>query len=195
MKIGVFGGSFNPVHRGHFEIVKQVLQTGKVDQVIVMPVYQNPLKKALPALPEQLRREMLEATFSSLTGVQISDFELQTHEVSYTYKTLEHLHTLLPEDQLYLMMGEDSFSHFSLWKEYERILSLSRLLVFRRPEASKQVLDSVQETYTAEWAEVVIPAISSTAIRNSDLETVKKNNWLHPNALDSWQQYLDSPLY
>ena len=192
MKIGIFGGSFNPVHRGHFEIVNQVLLSEKVDHVIVVPAYQNPLKNTLPVLPEKLRWEMLCATFSSLDNVGISDFELSRPKLSYTYKTLEFLQKSYPEDQLYLMMGEDSFAQFHLWREVGKITKLVDLLIFRRPALRKKVIPPIVKTTNVEWAQVRIPKISSTEIRGTTTEKVEEKKWLHPDALSIWKRYKNS---
>ena len=75
MKIGIFGGSFNPAHIGHFEIARSILSLNKIQKLIVVPNYTNPLKSNTPILPNDLRWEILHETFKNLNEVEISDFE------------------------------------------------------------------------------------------------------------------------
>lgn len=191
MKTGIFGGSFNPVHLGHYEIVNQLILHNKVDQVIVVPAYQNPLKKAAPTVPEKSRLEMLRKTFAKLPNVIISDYELKAKGLSYTYTTLEHFRNEFPNDQLYWIMGEDSYAQFDRWAEPNRILELAKLLIFHRPAQKCKEPNAFLEQHRAafEWVPVKIPEFSSTEIRDESPEAAKDNRWLHPACFNIWKEY------
>lgn len=193
MGISVFGGSFNPVHMGHYEIVRQTLQLDYVSKIIVVPAYQNPLKGKTPAAPESTRLKMLYATFSEFKSVEISLYELQKRETSYTYRTLEHFKALFPDDQLYLVIGEDSYHSFPQWTNIDRVLQLSTPLVYPRITAKEEKSYQNADSYktAVKWLDISIPDISSTAVRNSSIEEIEKNNWLHPDALKYWKEYLN----
>lgn len=191
MSIAVFGGSFNPVHRGHYEIVCQIFKHRQIEQIIVVPTYQNPLKTSRPIIPDQLRFEMLEATFSDLKKVTISDFELKNPQPSFTYLTLQHFKKQYNQDQFYLIMGEDAFSSFHKWAEIDTLLQSAKLMIFYRPALRKNRPESLPYNLQGkvEWIELEIPNISASQIRCSDIATVEKNAWLHPQALKIWQHH------
>jgi len=187
MNLGIFGGSFSPVHRGHFEIANQLIGQSAVDRILVVPTYQNPFKHNQRPLEEELRLDMLEATFSSLPECTICDFELKRKMVSYSYKTIEAFSAAHPTDRLYLILGADAFSLFYQWTHVERILNLCELIVVGRQGSSENLSQSKKlaaEKMT--WFELEIPEVSSTQIRNESPETLKASNWLHPEALKVW---------
>ncbi len=188
MNIAIFGGSFNPVHLGHYEIVRQTLELFSMTKVIVVPAYQNPLKDSLPSVPEDLRIKMLHLTFKGHKNVEISDFELQKRKISYTYQTLSYYKKQYANHQLYLIMGEDAFSSFHLWAEADKILQLSNILVFYRPGV-KTDSSATDRSIEAKWIEITIPDISASEIRQSSITTVKNNCWMHPDAFEVWKKH------
>jgi len=192
MNIAIFGGSFNPVHKGHIEIVRQLLLQKKVSRVIIIPAYQNPLKTEPPLLPNPLRWEMLQAAFVQLTQVELSDFELSRPQPSYTYQTLLHFQQRYPQDQLYLVLGEDAFQTLPQWTRVDEILRLSRILVFPRPSQRKTGSeDSVNPAYAGrvEWLDAVIPDISASVIRQHGIDQLESSGWLPPEVLALWRRY------
>ncbi|MCP4297443.1 MAG: nicotinate (nicotinamide) nucleotide adenylyltransferase [Proteobacteria bacterium] len=188
MKIAIFGGSFNPVHRGHVEIVQLALSCGRVDRVVIVPAYKNPLKEELPSLPEVLRCEMLKVVFDGMENVDISTHELRNKEPSYSYKTVKYFKKLYPSVKLYFILGQDACNQFHLWKNYEEILVLSRLLVYRRAGYPMIANPSLQKG-RVEWMDGVIPDISSTRIRSSNQNIIRELEWLHPNTGYLWKAY------
>ena len=192
MNIAIFGGSFNPVHCGHYEIVRQTFIHCDISKVIVVPVYQNPLKDGTPSLPEWLREKMLCVTFSGFNNVEISSFELLSRKVSYTYKTLLYYKQLYRSHQLYLIVGEDAFASIHLWAKTDRISGLADILVFARSGMSMRNRGSFANgsLNRVTWINSEIPDISATKIRNSSLSTIKKNSWLHPEAFKLWKSFV-----
>jgi len=192
MDIAIFGGSFNPVHMGHYEIVCFLIQQRGFKRVIVVPAFQNPLKCGPPAIPELTRRLMLQTTFKEWAEVEISSFEIENREISFTYKTLTHFKRIYADDSLFLVLGEDSFTSFPKWYRIDTIVTLASILVFPRTEqrspGSVVPFDHGFEN-EVEWLDCRIPNISSTEIRNSNLATIENNHWLHPEALNQWKAY------
>ena len=195
MRLGIFGGSFNPIHMGHVQIVEEVLESSIVDQIEVVPAYQNPLKNNFPEIPETIRIDMLEASFKHLINVSISNFELQNKEISYTYKTLNYFHDRYPEAKIFLILGEDAFALFPQWYRPNEILQLADLVVFYRPSARKFKPEMLlySDYKQVNWLPVEIPPISSTAIRQKKLQTIEDLSWLHPNATKIWKKYKHNP--
>ncbi|MBT4288093.1 MAG: nicotinate (nicotinamide) nucleotide adenylyltransferase [Deltaproteobacteria bacterium] len=192
MNIAIFGGSFDPVHRGHFEIVRQILKYSPIDRIIVVPNYQNPLKKRRPTLPDELRWEMLKTTFFGIKEVELSDFELKQHKRNFTYSTILHFKERFPQDQLYLILGEDAFAYFDEWAKTDIILEMSKIAVFYRPALRTERTSASIEAYgdIAEFIPIEIPDISATEIRQNSLETIEHQSWLLPEALVLWKNYL-----
>ena len=132
MKIGIYGGSFNPVHNGHLNIVKYVLNQLKLDKIIVIPVG-KPSHRADNLESGILRTEMCRAAFENISGVEVSGIETDKDKISYTINTLKKIIEIYGEkNDFYEIIGEDSAYHFKEWKNYEEILELSKVVVLRR---------------------------------------------------------------
>jgi len=188
MKIGIFGGSFNPIHLGHFEIVRQVLEAQIVDQVVIVPTMQNPLKDQQPELSQELRLSLIEATFAELEAVRISLIEWERGGLSYSCDTLEYFKDLYPQDELFLLMGADSYQYFSQWKNKNRILELASLLIF--PRKGLHSLKPIPTNRSRiKWLDVGIPEVSATEIRNQQENWKETLALLHPAAAKLWKQH------
>lgn len=136
MKIGVFGGSFNPPHAGHLNVVSSVIQKMGLDKVLVIPSFQNPLKlNDSHHLAEAHHRfEMSKLAFGTLSAsVDVLSLEVERKGSSYTIDTLKELQKDYPKDQFYLIIGADNLNGFTLWKNWKDILSLCDLIVTTRP--------------------------------------------------------------
>ncbi len=192
MKVGIFGGSFSPVHLGHYAIVREALRRRLVDRIIVVPAYRNPLKADSPALPETLRWRMLERTFAEFDRVEISSFEVKRRELSYTYKTLDHYRSKFPDARLVLLLGSDSHSQLHKWSKPEKILSSAEILVFPRLDRTHGNREK-SGTVSGGRGTVVdcrIPSLSSSEIRSAGLEEIRRKPMLHRNAVDIWEAYV-----
>lgn len=151
MKIGVYGGTFNPPHLGHAAAARAVVELLKLDRLLIIPAGLPP-HKDLPAgspTPEQ-RLEMTRLAADQLglgDRVEVLDVEIHRHGKSYTADTLAALKARYPDDELWLLMGTDMFLTFQAWHEPERILSLAGIAAFGRTEADTEELFSVQRDY------------------------------------------------
>ncbi len=133
-KIGIFGGSFNPVHMGHVQSIVDVANKCELEKVIVVPAYQNPLKSPIDGPNPEQRLEMLNIAFDEYSDlVSISDIELQRKGKSYTVDTIAEFAKDYKPEQLHLILGIDSFNQFDQWKDFEKILSMTNLIVTTRP--------------------------------------------------------------
>ena len=171
-RIGIFGGTFNPVHIGHIQAAKQALTALHLDRVLLIPDHIAP-HKALPTgspTPQQ-RLDMLRIAVQDCPGLEISDIELRREGVSYTYLTIQELKRMYPHDQLVLLMGTDMFTSFDSWRNPEEILKNASLGVFcRGDKKEKQAIAAQKERMEAMGAQVELAhndviAISSTQMR------------------------------
>lgn len=190
MIIGLFGGSFSPVHWGHYQVVVQLLDAKAVDRIEVIPAFLNPFKQDQPPLPEPIRLAMLAATFQELGQVGINRIELDRAGLSYSYETLEAFAQAYPSDQLYLILGADTFASFHQWKRTDRVLELARLLVVRRRASQTPDLARSKALVGDKllWMDLDLPQVSSTEIRSMSADELKTKPWLHPKALEVWLQ-------
>ncbi len=131
MRIGIFGGSFDPIHNDHYEICTKFKNSLNLDRVIVLPTHLSPFKSEFLSSPK-MRKEMVEIAFSALDYVTVSDFEINSAQPSYTYKTIEWVKSQNQNAELFLLIGVDSLVNFLKWKNVEYILNNVTLTVMGR---------------------------------------------------------------
>ena len=131
-KIGVFGGTFDPVHVGHLAIAQAALDTAGLDRVVFVPAVRSPLKDREPAARAADRLAMLQAATKGEPHFAVSTIELDRDGPSYTVDTLE---ALRGEGQLFLIVGSDALAELARWRSPDRIRQLATILVARRPGA------------------------------------------------------------
>jgi nicotinate-nucleotide adenylyltransferase len=144
-RIGVLGGTFDPVHIGHLIVATELKHALDLEHVLVVPAGDPPHKPDQPLSPSADRVRMLELALEGRHGFSIDPVDLERAGPSYTKDTLEQLKARHPSDQLVFLMGEDSLRDLTLWKEPERILELAEIGVGCRPEVD---LD-LEEIYRA----------------------------------------------
>lgn len=138
-RIGVFGGTFDPVHIGHLAIANAALEELRLDRVLFIPARRSPLKDQGPVASAEDRFAMLKAAVAEETRFVVSRLELDRAGPSYTVDTLA---ALRPEGELFLILGADAYADFNRWREPERIRALSTIVIARRPGASTAVTDA-----------------------------------------------------
>ncbi len=166
MKIGVFGGTFDPVHSGHIAFAKTALLGMELDLLYVIPNGNPPHKDR--KTDKFHRLQMAKLGFSGLDKVVVSDYEIQKETYSYTYETLSYLKEKHPEDELYFLMGMDNLSEFSHWRKPEVICKLAKLVFLGRTGYQKNE-EAIKELTEAFGAKVFFlpfeQDVSSTEIR------------------------------
>jgi len=130
-RLGIFGGAFDPVHKGHTQSLKYISDLKIFDEIQVIPNYASPHNKDIQT-DEKHRLKMLEIAFKEIKNIKLNDIELKNKTKSYTYETLKYLKEIHPEKHLSLIIGLDSLYSFTTWKNWENILSLCSLLVLER---------------------------------------------------------------
>lgn len=133
MKIGVFGGSFDPIHRSHVRVIEESIRQLKLDKILVMPTANNPWKDSAGASKQQ-RIEMLQIALSRYSKVEICRYEIDqdSKQKNYTIDTIKHLKSIYPDDQLFFIMGMDQASLFHKWLAADELSQLVQLVVFDR---------------------------------------------------------------
>lgn len=171
-KIGIYGGTFNPLHTGHLHAANQAIETLELDKLILIPDRIAPHKE-IPegtATPEQ-RMEMLRIATKNEPKMEVSDIELKREGKSYSYLTVEQISRENPDAKLYLLMGTDMFTSFHTWVEPERITAKAALAVmYRGDKGEAEAIEEAKARMESRGAEVVLVkndviAISSTQMR------------------------------
>lgn len=162
MKVGLFFGSFNPIHIGHLIIANTILENAYLDQVWFVVSPQNPFKKRSTLLHEFDRLDMVNAAIHDNYAMRASDIEFNMPKPSYTIDTLTHLKDKHPEKEFVLIIGEDNLKSFPKWKNSDKILEYYQLLVYPRPHA--QPSDLVKHP-KVQLVEAPLIDISATFIR------------------------------
>lgn len=132
MRIGVFGGSFDPIHTGHLILAETAREAAALDEIRFVPVATNPLKPDGPRASNRQRAEMIRLAIGGHTGFTLDEIELKREGISYTVDTLAEFHQQNPGDEWFLIMGSDSLRQFDRWKDAARICELAIPLVAPR---------------------------------------------------------------
>lgn len=174
MRIGIFGGSFDPIHLGHLILAERCRESAKLDQVWFMPCALSPHKQDGAHGTDRQRTEMIDLALGGHEAFVLSKLELERGGVSYTVETLHEIHQSHPDDELFLLMGDDSLESFSTWKEPRRICELACPIVVNRPGSGNVDLSAFQEYVGGDRFSKIeslnmkspLIDISSTEIRN-----------------------------
>ena len=183
MRIGIFGGTFNPPHKGHKRMALEMMKAAYLNKMLIIPTFTPPHKNATDLASGKDRVKMCELLFSE-DCFTVSDIEMKREGKSYTVDTLTELKKIYPDDELFLIIGSDMLLSFDRWYRYEDILSMATLCVATREnEISTETLSDYAETKLglSEGAYILSemsPMVcSSTEVRNmvkkgSDLSAV-----------------------
>ncbi len=163
MNIGIFGGSFNPIHIGHALIAGHIIESGVVDRVWLVVSPQNPLKPQSSLADDVHRLRMTELVSRRLEGVTTSAFEMQLPRPSYTIDTLTALQEKFPDDNFHLIIGADNWALFDQWRESEKILSRFHVLIYPRLGYEVDIPATLADRVKLVDAPII--EISSTEIR------------------------------
>nr|WP_295929574.1 nicotinate (nicotinamide) nucleotide adenylyltransferase [uncultured Dyadobacter sp.] len=162
MKIGLFFGSFNPIHIGHLIIANTMATTTDLEQVWFIVSPQNPFKKNSGLLHEFDRYDLVQRAIADNALLRANDIEFHMPKPSYTIDTLVRLQEKFPQHQFKLIMGEDNLSQFSNWKNYEKILEYTGLYVYPRPNSRSHTFGNHPDV---KFVEAPLLDISATFLR------------------------------
>lgn len=167
MKIGLYFGSFNPIHTGHLIIASHIINTTSLHQVWFIISPQNPLKKSVTLLNEYHRLHLVQSAIEGENNLKASNVEFGLPKPSYTIDTLTYLQEKFPEREFAVIMGSDSYTNIDKWKNYEILLKQYELYIYVRPgfEIKKPVPQNIK------ILNAPLLEISSTHIR----ELIKQN--------------------
>ena len=188
MKIGLYFGSFNPVHNGHLIIAKHVINNTDLKQVWVVISPQNPLKNSSSLLNKYDRLNMVQSALEGETKIKASTIEFNLPSPSFTIDTLTYLKEKYTQHQFYIIMGSDSFTNIKNWKNYEMIIKNYQIYIYERTGFPiKNIKDAIVNKLEAPLVE-----ISSSEIRNI-IKKGKSIRYLVPDVV--YQQIKENKYY
>lgn len=167
MKLGIFGGSFDPPHLGHLQVAREAQRQLELDEVMFVPTHTNPYKQRMKGATPRRRLRMVELLIEEQEGLAAIDLEITRGGLSYTVDTLQELNPR-HGTEVHLILGGDSLAGFYGWKQPEKIVRMARLACIVRPKFEKDVIfRNLPEEYHQyiDWIEMEPNPISSTEIR------------------------------
>jgi nicotinate-nucleotide adenylyltransferase len=180
MKIGIFGGSFNPIHSGHLIAAEQILEKKICDKIWFMPCYRNPLKKKLTET-KHIKR-MLELALEN-SKFELSEFELKKKKTNYTIETMKELKKKFPEYEFYFIIGSKALKEMHKWKQYKKLLKETKLIIILMPGFS-EIPKEISKFHPIKVNPTVSSNISSTTIRKKIKEKKDVSIFLQEKVLD-----------
>lgn len=166
MRIGIFGGSFNPIHNGHITLGKTMLRVMSLDEVWFMVSPHNPLKQAAGLLDENERFRLVQMALKDTEGLNASDYEFHLPRPSYTWNTLQQLRHDFPNDTFVLIIGGDNWLCFDKWAHNEEILSQYEIAVFPREKLGNDNAEPMKAPNgNVTFVDVPLVNVTSTMLR------------------------------
>lgn len=171
MRIGLYGGTFDPIHIGHMIVMENSINQMKLDRLIILPSSNPPHKKNKKKSPTNTRVEMVSISIKDNPKIVLSTFESTDNTIRFTHDTINYFKKSFPNDEIFYIMGEDSFLTINTWKNYKDMLN-ERLIIFSRTSTLE---DSLLSKKVNEFKKInpnifllnnIALDISSTLIRN-----------------------------
>ena len=165
-RIGIFGGTFNPIHHGHLINIELIKENFFLDLILFIPAKIPVHKTVSDTISPAERLKMVELAIAGIEGFQSSEIELKRESASYTITTLEELKILYPGDDLFLIIGSDSFNELDTWKDFKKILLEYSIIVILRTGSVQLRDDLLSLAFKIELQKETMIEISSSMIRD-----------------------------
>lgn len=187
-KLGFFGGSFDPIHQGHLSVALAALEKFDLRKILLCPAFFAPLRKEKPLFSAEHRLAMVESVAREHTSLSTFDHEIRSSRTCYTYETLKAVQQLYPNEQVFLMLGDDQLNKFDQWKFHRLILEEFPMIVFNREQPSEEkVLNENFTNSRIHYLDNPLFPHSSTEIRNRITQQLDISN-LVSNSVHSYMK-------
>jgi len=141
--IGIFGGTFDPIHLGHIKIAEQVLQTCHLQKVLFIPCYQ-PHHRIKPIASPTQRLQMVQLAIKDYANFDVDDREIKRQGISFMFNTLQSLRQDYPHNSLCLILGYDSFATLDKWHQWQELINYTNLIVVNRPDTENNLSEPIK---------------------------------------------------
>ena len=179
--IGIFGGSFNHIHKGHVALARQLLRRARLDEVWFLVSPRNPLKPQSSLLDDNMRLEMARLALKDEPHLVASDYEFHLPRPSYTWNTLQHLSQDYPQHRFTLLIGADNWQLFSRWRNSRDILANYSVVIYPR---DGYPVDETTLPPNVRLVKTRLYNMSSTLVRQLLAERKSVRRYLHPKVID-----------
>lgn len=187
MKVGLYFGSFNPIHTGHLILANYIVEHSNLDKLWFVVSPHNPLKLKKTLLADHHRLEMVYRACEHYDKLEVSDIEFKLNQPSYTVDTLIYLKERYPDHDFTLIMGQDSLQSLHKWKNYEVLLEDYKILVYPRLSGGKSIDSSLSRHPSVSLLSAPIIELSATSIRRD----IKENRNVRPYLPKGVWEYID----
>lgn len=192
MRIGLFGGSFNPIHDGHIHLAKSVYDKVGLDKIIFIPSKISPHKSNKEYVSNEHRFNMCKLAIQDIPNFEVSDFELSRECISYSIYTVRYFKEKYPTDELYLLIGSDMLLTFNEWKEYQEIMSKVTLSVISRENGDYDTLLKKSKELS-KYGKIIIPKVSPIEVSSTEIrKNIRFNREYSCNLNEKVVQYIKS---
>jgi nicotinate-nucleotide adenylyltransferase len=178
--IGIFGGSFNPIHKGHVALARQLLRRARLDEVWFLVSPQNPLKPQSSLLDDNMRLEMARLALKDEPRLVASDYEFHLPRPSYTWNTLQHLSQDYPQHRFTLLIGADNWQLFGQWRNNREIIENYPIVIYPR---DGYPVDEASLPPNVRLVNTRLYNMSSTLIRQLIADGRGVRRYLHPDVI------------
>ena len=171
-RIGLFGGTFDPVHIGHINAATTLFKTLKLDKLFLIPAFISPLKKKIKPIDHGHRLKMLKIAIQEYNFLNVSDYELKKSEISYSFNTLNYFKKKYVDSNLFFFLGSDSLLYLDKWFKIDEIFNLCDVVIYNRPNyenISNLLLKSNLKNYQKNHINKNLVKISSEKISSSQI--------------------------
>jgi len=165
MKIGLLGGSFNPVHNGHLAIAKNALEQLELDKILFLPVGMHPLKTDSNIPPFEIRYKLLKTVLKSIPDFDVSNLDEKSENLNYTDELIKRLNSKYTDNEFFFIVGDDIVLELPRWHNYRWLLDNVKIVVFNRPDTDKSDLKNLDYLNKLFFLEMKPVSISSNEIR------------------------------
>ena len=165
MKIGILGGSFDPLHFGHLALAKSAFKALNLDKLLFLPSGNHPFKKNSTVLPAEKRYELVTKALQNYANFEASRLDMESDKISYTSDLVRRLKNLFPEDELYLIAGDDIVAEFTKWNEWKWLLANIQFVIACRPGTNRDNWENLDYLEYFMFINMPPHEISSSEIR------------------------------
>lgn len=197
MRIGIYGGSFDPVHNGHINAARNFMEELSLDKIIIVPAYCSPFKKGLAVTPSQHRLNMCNIAFGNTEGFEVSDVEILRADEGYMSDTVAQIREQYPDAELFLLLGSDQLLIFQKWHAWSKITDEATVAAAARTWDDDAAMEAAAAVLRSYGAEVIIVPIDVKELSSTDVrEAVRRGDDISAMVPPGVAEYIwDNYLY
>ena len=183
MKIGLLGGSFNPIHTGHLTLAQTATQALELNKVLFLPTGNHPLKQNINILPAEKRFQLVQKAISSYPAFKASKLDMEDTDLSYSAELIKRLRKIYPEDELYFLTGDDIITELPQWYNWEWLLHNVQFVVAKRPDTNREKWQDLDYLEYFLFIDMKSQNVSSSEIRKK-IKNKKNISGLVPKIIE-----------